>query len=268
MDIVPILSGNQRANKNYAISVLFGNDRPECPWMSIMGKFDPDRLDLKRLATTRWILHDDEFKGRDPKNLDRIKSWVSMIGEEYLAKYEMDLTLRLRRALLLCSTNEKQMLFDWTGNRRWVVWQVGTIDIDALARDRIQLLAEAKASAPWREGLDFDLMEKYAGDSEVVDPLRERLLRLCTQQRHTHEGVPLPPEWHGWVTSDQLAEMLGVSPEKADQNFAVRLGRAVEAIRGFTRRTGRGAGCMRFYRPPDRIDPQSVRNDLAEHDQQ
>jgi hypothetical protein len=181
----------------------------------------------------------------------------------------MDLTVRLRRALLVCSTNEKQMLFDWSGNRRWVVWQVGTIDIDALLRDRLQLFAEAKQSAPWREGLDFDLMEQYVSGAEVVDPLRERLLRLCTQQRTGFDGVTqLPPEWHGWVTSDQLAEMLGVSPEKADQNFAVRLGRAVEAIQGFTRRTGRGAGCMRFYRPPDRIDPQSVRNDLAEHERQ
>jgi hypothetical protein len=269
VDIVPVLIGDQRANKNYAIQVLFESERLEAPWLSIMGKFDPDRLDLKRLATTRWILHDDEFKAKDPKLLDRIKSWVSQTDEQYMPKYEMDLAVRLRTALLICSSNDEQVLYDMTGNRRWVTWKVGLttggrIDIEALKRDRLQLFAEAKASTlSWRDGLDFDLIEKNTASSEVVDPLRERLLRLCSEPRRDLSGSILPPAWTGWITQDALCELLGVSPEKADQSFAVRLGRAVSGIKGYSKRTGKGAGCLRFYRSPDPVSATTVRQDLS-----
>jgi hypothetical protein len=262
VDIVPVLIGSQRSNKNYAIATLFGSDRLDSPWLSVMSDFKPDDLKLKRLSTTRWILHDDEFKARDPKLLDKIKSWVSMTDEQYLAKFENDLTVRLRRALLVCSSNDRQVLFDMTGNRRWVTWEVDAIKIDDLHRDRLQLFAEAKASSSWRNGLDFDLIAENTAQSEVVDPLRERLLRLCTEPRRDLSGLTLPAAWSGWVTSDALCEMLGVSPEKADQNFAVRLGRAVSGIEGMSRRTGRGAGCIRFYLPPDPISAEKVRKDL------
>lgn len=262
VDIVPVLIGNQRSNKNYAIRTLFHSDRLDSPWLSILSDFKPDDLKLKRLSTTRWILHDDEFKAKDPKKLDQIKSWVSMTDEQYLAKFENDLTVRLRRALLVCSSNDKQVLFDMTGNRRWITWEVGTINIEALERDRLQLFAEALAGVSWREGLDFDLIAESTAQSEVVDPLRERLLRLCTELRRDLSGAIVSPAWSGWVTSDALCEMLGISAEKADQTFAVRLGRAVSSIEGLSRRTGRGAGCIRFYRPPDPISAEKVRKDL------
>lgn len=263
VDIVPILIGNQRSNKNYAISSLFYSERLDSPWLSVMSDFKPDDLKLKRLSTTRWILHDDEFKARDPKLLDKIKSWVSMTDEQYLAKFENDLTVRLRRALLICSSNDRQVLFDMTGNRRWLTWEIGTIRVHELQRDRLQLFAEALAGASWREGLDFDLIAENTAQSEVVDPLRERLLRLCTEPRQGLTGQPLPPAWTGWVTSDALCDLLGISTEKADQNFAVRLGRAVASIEGWSKRTGRGAGMIRFYRPPDPVRADLVRNDLS-----
>lgn len=263
VDIVPILVGHQRTNKNYAIKVLFKQpEHIDEKWLSIMGKFDPDRLDLKRMTITRWIIHDDEFKAKDIKLLDRVKSWVSMEDEQYLAKYEMDLSVKLRRALLVCSTNDEQMLYDSTGNRRWLPWEVGTVDVDALSRDRLQLFAEAKASVSWRAGLDFDLIEKQTIRSEVADPLRERLLRLVTELVSFTDGTR-KPRWQGWISQDELCELLGVTPEKADQSFAIRLGRAISSIGGYTKRTGNGAGCIRFYRPPSPIDAEKVRQDLA-----
>jgi len=265
VDIVPILIGRQNANKNYAINVLFESPVEGIKWVNVLGKFDPDKLDLKRIATTHWIVHDDEFKARDPKIMDRMKSWISQEYEQYLAKYEMDLSTRPRRCLLICSANEKQVLYDSTGNRRWLPWTVGRVDIDALKRDRVQLFAEAKASASWREGLNYELIEQQTLLAEVSDPLRERLLRLATEtvKYRREDGSWFEGTmWSGWASSDQLCEMLGLSPEKADQNFAARLGRAVASIKGMTRRTGRGAGMIRFYLPPRPIDAEKVRADL------
>lgn len=265
VDIVPILVGNQKTNKNYAIETLFQAEVPEAPWMTIMGKFDPDSLSMKRHTTTRWIIHDDEFKAKDLKLLDRLKSWVSMTDEQYLAKFEMDFSVKLRRALLICSTNDEQMLYDSTGNRRWIPWRFETVDIEALKRDRLQLFAEAKQSVSWRDGLDWELIERHTSVAEVSDPLRERLLRLVTELVTFTDGSK-KPRWEGWISQDELCEMIGVSPEKADQLFAVRLGKAVSGIKGWTRRTGRGAGCIRFYRAPDPISAEQVRKDLHAED--
>lgn len=265
VDIIPVLVGKQGTNKNRAISTLFYSERMDAPWLSIMGKFEPDKLEFKKLAATRWILHDDEFKAKDRKLVARMKSWVSQIDEQFMAKYENDITVRGRRALLICSIDESQFLYDSAGNRRWIKWKIGQVDIAALERDRLQLFAEAKVSMPWRDGLDYELMETETQDAEVVDPLREQLLRLATKVEKVYraDGTEfVGPRWNGWVSSAQLCEWLGVSPEKADEGFAVRLGRAVSAVKGLSRRTGRGTGMMRFYLPPRPIDAEKVRREL------
>jgi predicted P-loop ATPase len=265
VDIIPVLVGRQGTNKNRAISTLFYSERMDAPWVSIMGKFEPDKLEFKKIVATRWILHDDEFKAKDKRLVSRMKSWVSQIDEQFMAKWDNDITVRGRRALLVCSIDEGQFLFDHAGNRRWIKWRIGKVDIDALARDRLQLFSEARLSATWRDGLDYDLMEAETQDAEVVDPLRERLLRLATEtvRYRKDDGTDFfGTRWSGWATSDQLCEMLGVSPEKADEAFASRLGRNVSSIKGLSRRTGRGAGQIRFYLPPRPIDAEKVRADL------
>jgi hypothetical protein len=268
VDIVPVLQGLQRVNKNYALNTLFYSDRMDAPWISIMGKFDPDKLDLQRASVTRWIIHDDEFKARDPKRLDAIKSWISKLVEQYIAKYENDHTVRPRRALLVCSTNDNQYFYDPTGNRRWLRWEVGVagkVDIDLIARDRLQLFAEAKISDSWRTGLDYDAIENEAEKARIVDPLRDRLLRLANEPLAQSDGT-FRPLWLGWQTADVLAEWLRIPSVQADQGFAMRLGRAVSDIKGTIRKTGRGAGSMRFYRPPPMLDFAQVAADLADEE--
>lgn len=268
VDIAPVLQGPQRVNKNYALNTLFYSDRLDAPWISIMGKFEPDKLDLQRLSVTRWIIHDDEFKARDPKRLDAIKSWISKLVEQYIAKYENDHTVRPRRALLVCSTNDNQYFYDPTGNRRWLRWEVGIngkVDIDAIARDRLQLFAEAKLSDSWRIGLDYDAIEMEAEKARIVDPLRDRLLRLANEPVVQPDNT-VRPLWVGWQTADVLAEWLRIPSVQADQGFAMRLGRAVSDIKGVIRKTGRGAGSIRFYKPPPLIDFAAVAADLADEE--
>lgn len=242
VDIVPVLVGPQSAGKNRALSILFASPfGAPAPWMGTLVNFDPTSADLKRLATTRWVLMDDEFHASKPKHRDAIKSWISQTHEQYVAKYENDLTTAPRRAILTCSTNEAQFLYDSTGNRRFLIWRVGTIDHEALARDRVQLLAEALASkASWRENQDrfAELSTAEAAEVEASDPMVETLMQL------EKDG-----KWKSWLSSGALAGLLGVSPERADQAFATRLGAAAKRIGAESRRLMVDGVRVRAYAP-------------------
>jgi hypothetical protein len=247
VDVVPVMAGLQNAGKNYALTTLFENSEGPTPWWAVLSAFNPDKPDLKRLAISRWILHDDEFQAATPRLVESIKSWVSQTSEQYVAKYENDLTTAPRRALLVCSTNQSQFLYDQTGNRRFWTWAVGQIDIAAIRRDRLQLFAEAKESVPWREGLDSLQIETESCSRLVVDPLQEQLLMLVRDGK-----------WVTELSSAEISNLLGVTPERADQSFASRLGRAMNSIGATTKRLGRSSNIVRTYSPPQAAASCSV----------
>ena len=242
VDIVPVLEGKGNAGKNYAMHVLFGDRQTP------LGNWDPDKDHFKRLACERWVLHDDEFEARKPREIAALKSWVSRTHEEYTPKYSNDVAVVPRRALLVCSTNQSQYLSDPTGNRRWYPWVIGEIAVKALERDREQLLAEALAQVAahgvdaWRTGLETirEAHEMHTEDARADDMLGGSLLSLLAQGR-----------WRSMLAANDLAALLGVPPEKADASFAVRLGLAVKAAGGHVVRRQVSGTRMQFYSPPE-----------------
>ena len=244
VDVVPIMHGAQDAGKNRALATMFGEH------VTILGRFDPDALSLKRMACSSLVLHDDEFRGRGPRHIDALKSWVSLTRETYMAKYENDLTVKPRRALLICSVNVGQFLYDETGNRRfwpWAVAQMRDVAFGALERDAGQVVAEALAAvdsgASWRDGLEAlrTAARDVVDDRQVVDPLQEQLLGLI------EAGT-----WSKPVTSAELLHMLGIRLERDEaRSMATRLGLAVDAVKGTTGRKDIGSTKVRWYAPPN-----------------
>ena len=244
VDIVPILHGSQQAGKNRAIDILFSGGPACAPWLANLGAWNPGHADTKRLACSRWILHDDEFSARDPKQVDALKSWVSGTIEQWTAKYSNDVSVMRRRALLVCSVNVDTFLTDPTGARRWVVWHVGAIDHIALARDRDQLLSEALASLAgvpdWRNGLDAVQPDhrEITDAATAEDGLCGLLWSLVSDGRWCEPAAP-----------HVLSLLLGVAPERQDRAWSTRLGLAVQAIGG--RRLRAGKRHMLAYAPPE-----------------
>ena len=243
VDIVPILHGSQKAGKNRAIDILFSGGPACSPWLATLGAWNPGHADTKRLACSRWILHDDEFSARDPKQVDALKSWVSGTIEQWTAKYSNDVSVMRRRALLVCSVNVDTFLTDPTGARRWVVWHVGSIDHAALERDRDQLLSEALASlaaAPdWRDGLEVvaDDHRAVADGATAEDGLAGLLWSLVSDGRWCEPTAP-----------HVLSLLLGVAPERQDRAWSTRLGLAVQGIGGTRLRVGKRHALA--YAPP------------------
>lgn len=243
VDLVPVLQGEQGVAKNRAIATLFAGGPGGAPWLARLGVWRPDHPDTKRLACSRWILHDDEFSARDPKQVDALKSWVSGQDEQWIAKYSNDVTVMRRRALLVCSVNAHVFLHDPTGHRRWIVWRVGAIDWAALERDRLQLLAEAALSPDWREDLETvaDAQRDVAEGVAAEDGLESHLLALVLEGKWSHEGA----------SSNVLSGHLGVPPERQDKSWTTRLGLTVYSVGGrVARRRIGGSEKIRFYYPP------------------
>jgi hypothetical protein len=240
---VPILHGSQKAGKNRAIDILFSGGPACSPWLATLGAWNPGHADTKRLACSRWILHDDEFSARDPKQVDALKSWVSGTIEQWTAKYSNDVSVMRRRALLVCSVNVDTFLTDPTGARRWVVWHVGAIDHAALERDRAQLLAEAlaslAASPDWRDGLEVvaDDHRAVADGATAEDGLTGLLWSLVSDGRWCEPTAP-----------HVLSLLLGVAPERQDRAWSTRLGLAVQGIGGTRLRVGKRHALA--YGPP------------------
>lgn len=242
-DLVPVMRGRQEAGKNYAIQILFGERA------AVLGKWDPDKPTTKKLACERWVLHDDEFRARRERELDSLKSWVSLTTETYLPKYSNTLEVCLRRAVLICSTNAEQFLSDPTGDRRFYPWAIGEqIDHLALERDREQLLAEAlhevrtKGAETWRQDLKCvrESHQEHAEGARTDDLIGGSLLSLAARGK-----------WQGMLAASDLAAALGVGPERADTSFAQRLGVAVKLIGGHAVRRQVNGTRIQFYAPPE-----------------
>lgn len=184
VDVAPVLEGLQQSGKNYAINTLFAGGPLAAPWLCIIGK-KFESTENMRLACTRWVLHDDEFRARDPENVDALKSWASRTQETYRVPYAKEITVSARRGLLIVSTNLKKYLHDPTGNRRWLPWATGRIDVDGLGRIREQLFAEAfyalKNGSSWRDTMSEAIYAAAADETEerrISEPLRDQIESL------------------------------------------------------------------------------------------
>jgi hypothetical protein len=244
VDVIPVLEGGQKSGKNYALEVLFAGGPSWAPFIQIIAGQDLEKPETLRLACTRWVLHDDELRARDPKRVDALKSWASRTRETFRLPYSREITVAGRRAVLVTSTNLESYLHDETGNRRWWPWATGKIDVPALDRDRLQLFAEAlhlviNCGAGWRDGMDaiYEETLKQSDSRRVRDPLVEKIATLFAQGRLADP-----------VTTNTIGTTLGFPVDRIDRALETRVGSAMREL-GYhsTRVSGPDGVRMRAY---------------------
>jgi predicted P-loop ATPase len=173
-DCCLILEGPQGIRKSTALKTL-------------AGEFFTDELadlgskDAAMQTRGVWIIELSELDSLSHSEVARIKAFMSRTTDRFRPPYGMRLVESPRQCVFAGTVNHSTYLRDETGGRRFWPITCGRIDVEALARDRNQLWAEAMARfetgcAWWLDSTELVRMasdeqtERYEGDpwEEVI----------------------------------------------------------------------------------------------------
>lgn len=155
-DYMLILEGPQGQAKSTACNILVGD------WFSDnlpdLARGDAVRLSMHLRG--KWLIEIAEMSSFSAAESHTLKEFLTQTHERFTPKYGRHEVVEPRQCLFVGTTNEGTYLKDATGSRRFWPVKVGTIDIDALRKDRDQLLAEAMqeylAGARWWPDREFE----------------------------------------------------------------------------------------------------------------
>lgn len=140
------------------------------------------------LMTQKWFIFDDEMGGKSKKDTKKLKEYLS---KQYFTLREPygSGNVTLRRLAILCgSTNDEEILFDPTGNRRIIPIGVQSLDFAVLDTiDRTALIMDAYQH--YRDGFDYQLSKS---DIELLNSSTSRFeaINLEYDLIMTHFSAP------------------------------------------------------------------------------
>jgi predicted P-loop ATPase len=120
----------------------------------------------------RWIIELAELAALRRSDLEGMKAYLTRPVDVYRPPYARRAVAVPRQSVFVASTNEPAYLRDATGNRRFWPVRCGQIDLQALARDRDQLYAEAVAAYrsldQWHLNADEDALAQDEQAARVL----------------------------------------------------------------------------------------------------
>jgi hypothetical protein len=157
LDTMPVLEGAQGIGKSRALRILAGE------WFSDSTITDksPDCFQALRGV---WIYELAELASVSGRESERIKAYVSSAVDRYRTSYARRVADVPRQVAFAGTTNAHAYLSDSTGARRFHPIACGLIDLEALARDRDQLWAEAvvmlERGEAWHLSPDLEVQQR------------------------------------------------------------------------------------------------------------
>lgn len=155
-DMVPILVSPEGRYKSDSLSVMVPD-----PDQFIEVDLGHKDADLARRMRGSLLGEIAELRGLQGRSAEANKAWVTRRFEEWVPKYREAPTRHYRRLMFVGTTNEKGIIGDETGERRWLPVDVGKVARDKLKADRDQLWAEAavmyrqRGHVWWEEAFAF-----------------------------------------------------------------------------------------------------------------
>lgn len=240
-DHMLILEGPQGSRKSSAIKALAGADWFTDEIAEIGSK------DAAQQMRGIWIIEIAELDAISRAEVSRIKAFLTRTTDRYRPPYERYIVTVPRQCVFAGSVNPETYLRDETGNRRFWPVRCGSIDLEALARDRDQLWAEAVAR--YRDGAIWWLDEpglvasaKAEQDQRYhADAWDARIDRwLVYERRRVNHGYGNYDEWRdeeierpsplSEVSVGEILEgALGIEPARWTKADQMRVGAYLKA---------------------------------------
>lgn len=218
-DHVLVLEGPQGAAKSSALRVLAGS------------KYFTDQLpDLSHKDALQhlggmWIIELGEMDGLSRHDVTKIKAFITVRSDRFRPSYGKFFVNHKRSCVFAGTTNSDEYLRDDTGNRRFWPVRIGAIDLDALTRDRDQLLAEAHRA--WESGAEW---WPSRNDATLAK-------EIAAEQESRFQADEWEPRVAAWVADrgvvvlgDVLSGPLGIEPGKWSMGDQKRVGACLRRL--------------------------------------
>ena len=138
-DISIIMTGPQGCHKSQSVRALALEED-----FAAELDFRQDNKELALLMSGRTVIEVPEMQGFSRRENSDLKAFLSLDRDSYRVMYSQDIRTVTRRCLFVMTTNERQILRDATGSRRFAVIEVTRMKDDLIQRDRLQLWAEGR----------------------------------------------------------------------------------------------------------------------------
>lgn len=137
-DQIMVLEGRQGTGKSTALKILAGEDNFSD--QHILGQRDREQQEA---FTGVWIHEIAELAGMRRADIEAVKQFASRTEDRARPAYGRIRVDIKRKGIFVATTNQEIYLRDDSGNRRFWPVLTGSVDLEALRRDRDQLWAEA-----------------------------------------------------------------------------------------------------------------------------
>lgn len=241
-DIAPVLVGAQGAGKSTLVEVLA--IRPD--WYTTV-TFDKRDDDNARAIRGRLTAELPELAGMARREVADLKAFLGLTRDTWVQKYQEAATTAARRCVFIMSTNDKNFLTDTTGNRRYAPVDVGTVDLDAIRRDLLQLWAEGRELFKVHGVAQKAVEKANAAVLEAhmaTDPWEEPLAQWLKGQEELPEA-----ERYQVTTANLFSYALGLSVGHLEAGKQRRLASVMRSL-GYTQHVvRRGGRVLRVWEP-------------------
>lgn len=223
-DMVPTAVGRQGAGKSSVVKGI-------APFESGFGELNlgTEESNLFREMRGRLVMELPELSGMRKRESEDLKRFVASTTNVWIEKYQTSKTVYPRRCIFVGTSNQRAILNDPTGSRRWLPFECGTCNPQWVIDNREQLWAQGAVA--FREtGVEYEGAERLARDVHedfrASDPWEVQIARWL--QAPGVSGVA--PEARNAITTTEVMTGLGIPTHQQDRRTEMRVANALKAL--------------------------------------